>query len=122
MNVIKSNFVKQYGLLAALGASYLAISALGLGFRCPIHSLTGFFCPGCGSTRAVRALLNGDLQLAIHNNTLLLAAPALMGIGFILNKYLKNRMWLYAFLSLLFIVVVSFTVMRNQPGSVLAPL
>jgi hypothetical protein len=122
LNVIKSNFVKQYGLLAALGASYLAISALGFGFRCPIHSLTGFFCPGCGSTRAVRALLTGDLQLAIHNNTLLLAAPALMGIGFILNKYLKNRMWLYAFLSLLFIVVVSFTVMRNQPGSVLAPL
>jgi hypothetical protein len=122
LNVIKSNFVKQYGLLAALGFSYLAISALGFGFRCPIHSLTGFFCPGCGSTRAVRALLNGDLQLAIHNNTLLLAAPALMGIGFILNKYLKNRMWLYAFLSLLFIVVVSFTVMRNQPGSVLAPL
>jgi hypothetical protein len=122
LNVIKSNFVKQYGLLAALGTSYLAISALGFGFRCPIHSLTGFFCPGCGSTRAVRALLNGDLQLAIHNNTLLLAAPALMGIGFILNKYLKNRMWLYAFLSLLFIVVVSFTVMRNQPGSVLAPL
>jgi hypothetical protein len=122
LNVIKSNFVKQYGLLAALGTSYLAFSALGFGFRCPIHSLTGFFCPGCGSTRAVRALLNGDLQLAIHNNTLLLAAPALMGIGFILNKYLKNRMWLYAFLSLLFIVVVSFTVMRNQPGSVLAPL
>lgn len=122
MNVIKSNFVKQYGLLAALGTSYLAISALGFGFRCPIHSLTGFFCPGCGSTRAVRALLNGDLQLAIHNNTLLLAAPTLMGIGFILNKYLKNRMWLYAFLSMLFIVVVSFTVMRNQPGSVLAPL
>jgi hypothetical protein len=122
LNVIKSNFVKQYGLLAALGVSYLAISALGFGFRCPIHSLTGFFCPGCGSTRSVRALLAGDLQLAIHNNALLLAAPALMGIGFLLNKYSKNRMWLYAFLALLVIVVVTFTVTRNQPGSQFAPI
>jgi hypothetical protein len=122
LNVIKSNFVKQYGLLAALGVSYLAISALGFGFRCPIHSLTGFLCPGCGSTRSARALLTGDLQLAIHNNALLLAAPALMGIGFLLNKYSKKRMWLYAFLSLLVIVVVIFTIFRNQPGSELAPL
>lgn len=122
MNVIKPNFVKQYGLLAALGASYLAISAIGFGFRCPIHSLTGFFCPGCGSTRAVRALLTGDLQLALHNNVLLLAAPALMGIGVLLAKYSKNRMWLYLFLSLLVIVVVTFTILRNQTGSVLAPV
>ena len=122
MNVIKSNIVKQYGLLAALGVSYLTISALGFGFRCPIHSLTGFFCPGCGSTRSVRALLDGDLQLAIHNNALMLAAPALMGIGFLLNKYSTNRMWLYAFLALLVIVVVTFTVTRNQPGSQFAPL
>lgn len=121
MNVIKSNFVKQYGLLAALGFSYLAISALGFGFRCPIHSLTGFYCPGCGSTRAVRALLNGDLQLAFHDNALLLAAPVLMVIGAVLNKYWKNRMWLYVFLGLLFIAVVSFTVLRNQPDSAFAP-
>jgi hypothetical protein len=121
LNVIKSNFVKQYGLLAALGLSYIAISALGFGFRCPIHSLTGFYCPGCGSTRAVRALLNGDLQLAFHDNALLLAAPVLMVIGALLNKYSKNRMWLYLFLGLLFIAVVSFTVLRNQPDSALAP-
>lgn len=122
MNVIKSYFVKKYGLLAALGLSYLAISALGFGFRCPIHSLTGFYCPGCGSTRAVRALLNGDLPLAIHDNSLLLTAPALMGVGILLSKYSKNRMWLYVFLSLLVIAVVTFTILRNQPGSVLAPL
>ncbi len=122
MNVIKSNFVKQYGLLGALGLSYLALSALGFGFRCPIHALTGFYCPGCGSTRAVRALLNGDLPLAFHNNSLLLAAPALMSLGVLLSKYPKNRMWLCVFLSLLAIVVVTFTILRNQPGSVLAPV
>lgn len=122
MNVIKSNFVKQYGLLGLLGLSYLALTYLGLGFSCPIHAFTGFYCPGCGSTRAVRALLNGDLQLAIHNNVLLLAAPALMGFGVLSGRYKKNRIWLYVFLTLLLILVITFTLLRNQPGSELSPL
>ena len=28
---------------------------------CIIHSMTGYYCPGCGGTRAVVALLNGQI-------------------------------------------------------------
>ncbi|MCI8506453.1 MAG: DUF2752 domain-containing protein [Lachnospiraceae bacterium] len=30
-------------------------------FACPIYSLTGLFCPGCGGTRAFRLLFRGKL-------------------------------------------------------------
>ena len=33
----------------------------GQGFPCLFHFFTGFYCPGCGGTRAVRLLLKGDL-------------------------------------------------------------
>lgn len=36
---------------------------------CPFHALTGAYCPGCGGTRAVRALLAGQMA------ALLCAAP-----------------------------------------------
>lgn len=122
MNVIKSTNAKQAGILALLGFSYLVISYLGFGISCPIHSLTGFFCPGCGSTRAVKALINGDISLAFHNNALLLLSPAFLPIGLAIEKYSQRRIWLYLFIATVFIVVVAFTVFRNQAGSVLAPL
>jgi len=122
VNVIKPQSVKQYGILAIAGASYLALTYVGLRISCPIHSLTGVFCPGCGSTRAARALLGGDLQLAFHNNALLLLSPVLVLVGVLISKHSKNRMLLYLFIGTLFVLVVTFTVLRNQAGSVLAPL
>ena len=38
--------------------------------RCSFHALTGLHCPGCGNTRATRALLHGDLGGAFRQNKL----------------------------------------------------
>lgn len=122
MNVIKPQLGKQYGILAIAGASYLALTFVGLRISCPIHSLTGVFCPGCGSTRAATALLRGDLELAFHNNALLLLSPVLVLTGVLISRYSKNRIWFYLFIAILLVVVIAFTVLRNQPGSLLAPL
>jgi hypothetical protein len=89
---------------------------------CPIHAVTGFYCPGCGSTRAVKAVLNGDLQLAFHDNALLMASPVVIAFGLLIEKYSQKRIWLYLFLAIVLVAVVIFTVVRNQPGSQFAPL
>jgi hypothetical protein len=38
---------------------------------CPIHQYTGWLCPGCGMTRALAALMRGNLREALHWNPLI---------------------------------------------------
>lgn len=38
--------------------------------RCPFLLATGYQCPGCGSQRAIHALLHGDLASAWHYNAI----------------------------------------------------
>ena len=122
MNVIKTKFFKQYGVLAILALSYLGLSSIGLGISCPIHAATGFYCAGCGGTRAVKAVLRGDLPLAFHDNALLMSSPVVIACAVLIEKYSQKRIWLYVFLAIVLVVVVIFTVIRNQPGSQFAPL
>lgn len=37
---------------------------------CPVYTLFRIYCPGCGGTRAIYALLDGDFMLALRNNAL----------------------------------------------------
>lgn len=45
---------------------------------CPFHWLTGWYCPGCGATRAMHALLHGDIAKAFAMNPLLVLALPLV--------------------------------------------
>lgn len=40
---------------------------------CPIRAMTGWQCPGCGSTRCVSAIASGDLVGGARQNPLLFA-------------------------------------------------
>lgn len=39
---------------------------------CPIHAATGYYCPGCGSQRAIHHLLHGNIGTAFWLNPLLM--------------------------------------------------
>lgn len=52
------------------GAAYRPTGTAFAGVGCPIKHLTGFDCPGCGSTRALGALTRLDLGAALDHNVL----------------------------------------------------
>lgn len=41
--------------------------------KCLVYQFTGYKCPGCGSQRAVHALLTGDIPAAVRANAMLVA-------------------------------------------------
>jgi uncharacterized protein DUF2752 len=89
---------------------------------CPFLAVSGYYCPGCGSLRAVHDLAHGDLAGAVARNPLTVLAAAGLVIGFVVWT---RRLWrglprtwaappalLWGLLSL----VVAFGVLRNVPG------
>ena len=100
---------------------------------CPVYAATGHYCPGCGSLRATRSLMSGDFIAAARFNPLLLLA--IVWVAWYVSTRLvvyfrpivnpsKLLTWLYAgppasarFCYGLLVVLATFTVLRNLPGS-----
>lgn len=66
----------------------------------PFKLLTGYDCPGCGSQRALHALLHGDINAFAYNPLFIIAIPYVI-TGLIFNqdkvktKYPKLRKALF---------------------------
>lgn len=92
--------------------------------RCPVQWLTGLYCPGCGTQRALHALLHGRIGQAAGFNLLaaLFAPVVVVGAVEIGREWLTGRVrrtsLLYRpwFGRLTVGLTVLFTVLRNLPG------
>ncbi|MBC6992418.1 DUF2752 domain-containing protein [Hymenobacter sp. BT491] len=127
--------VVALGLLAglALAALYFRLDPARYPFpRCPFYLLTGLYCPGCGTQRALHALLHGRLcQAASLNLLAVLYAPVLVfgaadGVRALATGQVRRTSFLYhpGFGRLIVITTVLFAVLRNLPsalGTWLAP-
>lgn len=82
--------------------------------QCPIYQYLGILCPGCGTTRALAALLHGHLSEAVRLNPLTtLSIPMAILWKFASQKPLRLVQLSPAALWTVFCVVAAFTVMRN---------
>ena len=120
-------------LAGPLGVAALAAAAVGVVAvvdpneaghypTCPFLAVTGHWCPGCGSLRAVHALAHGDVGTALGLN--LLTVLAVVPLVVIWARWLV-RTWTGVPRSTvapapvlwgLLVVVVAFGVLRNLPG------
>lgn len=87
--------------LYKLGLVFLAVGCLllfvyfkiihpkGASFYCITWSVLGIYCPGCGGTRAVEALLQGHFLQSLWYHPLVLYSVVLFG-GFMLTQTLER--------------------------------
>ena len=88
---------------------------------CPFRTATGLDCPGCGATRAMYALTQGDLGLALDHNVLVVLALPVFAVAWLLwvlartgrrvRPLVVPPMVSYG----LAVVLVTFWVLRNLP-------
>ena len=106
-------------------AMILIIGALGLIFlylynpqdisyfpRCPFLVLTGYKCPGCGTLRAIHALLHFDFVYALQLNPFLIISIPLLAAMLISRKVAYN-----VTLGVVIVVVtIVYWILRNIPS------
>lgn len=114
------------GLVAAMLGSgfvwYFDPTTAGFFPVCPLYSMTGLACPGCGLTRGFHALFHGDLMTALDYNALIpifilifgffvisMAMVAVRGRGLV--KLTHSPKLLFGF----FVLLIVFGVLRNLP-------
>ncbi len=89
---------------------------------CPSRALTGLYCPGCGTLRALHALAHGRVGAAFALNPLMvLSIPLVVALLVGRGRWQRHPSlpWL------VFAVVVVYAVLRNipvHPFTLLAPL
>ena len=99
---------------------------------CPFYYLTGLYCPGCGTSRAIHQLLHGKFLYALNLNPLmvlsipfiiyLLASRLKIKIGS--RLIFKRVIFTKGFYRILIVVIVLYGILRNLPVfpfSILAP-
>lgn len=88
---------------------------------CMLYEQTGLFCPACGGTRALEALLRGDLLGALGYNLLILLLPLFLYAGYVITEMVikkksVNDLVVSPFIIwFTLIIVILYFILRNIP-------
>ena len=99
--------------------------------KCPFHSITGLYCPGCGSQRAIHEILHLNILEGLKHNFLIIILIFILGYPFVLNlltkaynknfnNILHNPKTTYTIL----VLVILYWILRNidiYPFTILSP-
>ena len=108
------------GLIYAALCLFFKIDLYGLTslahMKCGFRQLTGFYCPGCGGTRATIALFKGQLLTSLYYHPLPLYCAVLylnFAIRHIFHKQLKPAKFRMLYIILLVVILLGNWFLRN---------
>lgn len=116
----RSSRARTASIAAGAGAVLLFSS-----YRCPFHAVTGWYCPGCGGTRALFDLLHGDIAGAWRDNAF---ALTVVPVALLLSVFGSSRAGRAltrhqrVVIPLAVLLTLAFTIARNTVAPGLAPL
>lgn len=129
MTALRLKVVVASLLILAGGVLYFLFNPVQYTFfpECPFHAFTGWYCPGCGSQRALHALLHGRLIEAAGFNLLtvmllpfvLYSAVVWTANAFFSTRWKQDIFYKPWFAKCLLLVVLLFAVLRNLPVAAL---
>jgi hypothetical protein len=108
-------------LLGTLAYFYLRPPVAGGYLPCLFHQWTGWQCPGCGSQRALHALLHGHVVDAVSQNALFVGVLVLAILGWIAGKERRaaiarmGRQHTGLVFAAVLLVMLAFGILRNLP-------
>lgn len=78
-NLSRNVYFILLALAGYLAAGWLILSRIPVSlpeewFRCQLYEKTGFYCPGCGATRALHFLLNGNVLKSVYYHPIVFVA------------------------------------------------
>jgi hypothetical protein len=89
---------------------------------CPFLAATGFYCPGCGTLRALHAITDGDLATALQRNPATVLTLAFLVPCFVVwtRRLWRGRQRTWAapawLIWMLFWGILAYWALRNVPG------
>ena len=109
-------------LAAAMMLDFFDPATSGVFPPCPLRYLTGWYCPGCGSLRALHQLLHGNLSAAWALNPLTILLLPFLAYGIasyalfeIRGQHLPRLFLPAVWIRALCAVIILFGIARNIP-------
>ena len=108
-------------VILSIGIAYYFFCTLtNLGLPCPLHSITGILCPGCGLSRMCMALIKFDFAGALYYNAAFFILSPILIFTYISHQYRYIKYgdgtllrWQKILLLICIVLLVVFGILRN---------